>query len=134
MNRFKNALYRFMAGRYGNDTLNNCILTLIIVLMLLNMFWWKNGIVVVVVWALLMLNIFRSYSRNIYKRRMENTKFLALVKPVTKRFSLAKKQKQDKEHRYFICPSCSQNVRVPKGKGKIVIKCPKCGNKFERKS
>lgn len=134
MNKFKNALYRFMSGRYGNDSLNNFIMLSAIVLMLLNAFWWKNGIVYTVVWALLILNIFRSYSRNIYKRRMENSKFQTLVKPITKRFGLAKKQKTDKEHRYFICPSCSQNVRVPRGKGKIVITCPKCGNKFERKS
>lgn len=134
MNKFKNALYRFMSGRYGNDSLNNFIMLSAIVLMLLNAFWWKNGIVYTVVWALLILNIFRSYSRNIYKRRMENSKFQTLVKPITKRFGLAKKQKTDKEHRYFICPSCSQNVRVPRGKGKIVITCPKCGHKFERKS
>lgn len=134
MNKFKNALYRFMSGRYGNDSLNNLIIFSALVLMLLNAFWWKNGIIYIVVWALLIVNIFRSYSRNIYKRRMENAKFLALVKPITKRFGLAKKQKTDKEHRYFICPSCSQNVRVPRGKGKIVITCPKCGNKFERKS
>lgn len=134
MNKLKNALYRFMSGRYGNDSLNNFIMFSALVLMLLNAFWWKNGIVYTVVWALLILNIFRSYSRNIYKRRMENSKFLTLVKPITKRFGLAKKQKTDKEHRYFICPSCSQNVRVPRGKGKIVITCPKCGNKFERKS
>lgn len=134
MNKFKNALYRFMSGRYGNDSLNNFIMISALVFMLLNAFWWKNGIVYTVVWALLILNIFRSYSRNIYKRRMENSKFQTLVKPITKRFGLAKKQKTDKEHRYFICPSCSQNVRVPRGKGKIVITCPKCGNKFERKS
>lgn len=134
MNKFKNALYRFMSGRYGNDSLNNLIIFSVLVLMLLNAFWWKNGIIYIVIWALLIVNIFRSYSRNIYKRRMENAKFLTFVKPITKRFGLAKKQKTDKEHRYFICPSCSQNVRVPRGKGKIVITCPKCGNKFERKS
>lgn len=134
MSKFKSALYRFMSGRYGNDSLNNFIMISALVFMLLNAFWWKNGIVYTVVWALLILNIFRSYSRNIYKRRMENSKFQTLVKPITKRFGLAKKQKTDKEHRYFICPSCSQNVRVPRGKGKIVITCPKCGNKFERKS
>lgn len=134
MNKIKNALYRFMAGRYGNDALNNFIIICALIVLILNTFWWKNGIVYIVLWALLLLNIYRSYSRNIYKRRMENSKFLDLVKPITKRFTLAKKQKQDKDHRYFICPSCSQSVRVPKGKGKIVITCPKCSHKFERKS
>ncbi len=134
MNRVKSALYRFMAGRYGNDTLNNTLMVIVLALLLLNNFVFKNGIVYVVVWVVLLLQIFRMYSRNIAKRRHENEVFCNMIRPFRKRVKLAQNQTKDKEHRYFICPSCSQNVRVPRGKGKIVITCPKCHNKFERKS
>lgn len=134
MNKIKSALYRFMAGRYGNDALNNCLMAMVFILLLLNSFVFKNGIVYVVIWFVLILQIFRTYSRNIYKRRKENEAFLKLIRPFRKRVKLVQNQTKDKEHRYFICPQCSQSVRVPKGKGKIVITCPKCHNKFERKS
>ena len=134
MNKLKSALYRFMYGRYGGDQLNTFILVLTAIVMLLNIFLFKNGIVSVVIWVMLILNIYRCYSRNIYKRRSENQKFLNLIAPFTKRKNLAKKQSQDKDHKYFICPSCKQNIRVPKGRGKITITCPSCQTKFDKRS
>ena len=41
---------------------------------------------------------------------------------------------KDREHRYFDCPKCRQPVRVPRGKGKIMITCPKCKERFQRKT
>ena len=134
MEKLKNKLYKFMYGRYGNDQLNMFLLGLAVVLALINSFFFKNTIVNILVWILLFVEIFRTYSRNIYQRRVENNKFLNLVAPIRKRYSLAKKQSQDKEHKYFICPNCKQSVRVPKGRGKITITCPKCHTKFDRKS
>lgn len=134
MNKLKSVLYRFMYGRYGNDQLSSFILGIVFILMILNIFLFKNGIVSIVIWFLLILNIFRIYSRNIYKRRGENAKFLKLVAPINKRRSLVKKQSQDKEHKYFVCPDCKQSIRVPKGKGKITITCPSCKSKFDRRS
>lgn len=133
-NTIKQSLYRFMYGRYGTDSLNTFILSSALVLALLNMFFFDNGIVNVSVTIILFIYIFRSYSRNIYKRRSENDKFMQLIRPFRKRANLAKKQAKDKDHRYFVCPGCKQNVRVPKGRGKIVITCPTCREKFERKS
>ena len=74
-------------------------------------------------YILMGIAIFRCLSRNIYKRYRENLRFLMLLD----RF-------KDKEHRYFICPKCRQPVRVPKGKGKISITCPKCSEKFIKKT
>ena len=65
------------------------------------------------------LAIFRSLSRNVYKRYEENRKFLMFWQKL-----------KDKDHRYYNCPRCHQQVRVPKGKGKISITCPKCQEKF----
>ena len=40
----------------------------------------------------------------------------------------------DKEHKYFTCPNCRTVCRVPRGKGKIIITCPKCGGSIHGKS
>lgn len=42
--------------------------------------------------------------------------------------------RSDKEHRIFRCPNCDQRVRVPRGRGKIEITCPRCGHKFIKRS
>ena len=80
-----------------------------------------------VFWALsyilMILSIFRMLSRNTYKRYQENRKFLQIFDRL-----------KDREHRYFDCPKCRQMVRVPKGKGKIAISCPRCREKFIRKT
>jgi len=67
--------------------------------------------------------IFRSFSRKTYLRYQENRKFLMLLDQI-----------KDREHRYYDCPRCRQPVRVPRGKGKIAITCPKCREKFVKKT
>ena len=67
--------------------------------------------------------IFRMLSRNTYKRYQENRKYLRFVERL-----------KDRDHRYYDCPRCRQPVRVPKGKGKIAITCPKCKEKFIKKT
>ena len=117
---------RFMMGRYGTDKLNIALLTVGLVVSLVCMFIKAplvNLILTVISYAFLFTVIFRSLSRNTYKRYQENRKYLMLLE----RF-------KDKEHRYFDCPKCRQQVRVPRGKGKIAITCPKCREKFIRKT
>ena len=130
MNKFQNALYRFMSGRYGSDQLNNFLL----ILLILNLFVIRNPYLATIIWIILIINIFRTYSRNIYKRRAENDKFLSLIQPVKKRINIIKSNKNDKMHKYFLCPNCKQTVRVPRGRGQITITCPKCKQKFDKKS
>lgn len=139
MNRFRN----FMYGRYGMDQLNIFIWAVTIVLIIasgiLRMFesvpQFVHIILSAVCWILLILNIFRSFSRKIPARQKENYAFLKAWRPVAAFFKRLFVPRPDrKTHRYFKCPTCSQKVRVPKGKGKIAIKCPKCGNKFIRKT
>ena len=134
MNKFQNALYRFMAGRYGSDQFNMFLLILAIVLMILNLFFIRNSFLSTFVWLILIYNLFRTYSRNIYKRKAENDKYLSLIQPIKKRTNIIKKNREDHEHKYFLCPQCKQTVRVPKGRGKITITCPKCNHKFDKKS
>ena len=119
-------LRQFMMGRYGNDKLNMVILGGGLVVSLLSLFIHfmpVNLALVVLSYALMGWAIFRTFSRNTYKRYQENRKYLMLVQRL-----------KDREHRYFDCPRCHQQVRVPRGKGKIAISCPKCREKFIKKT
>jgi len=129
----RNALQRFMYGRYGNDTLNNFLLVLFLVLYVLyaiTSFYLFNLLsTVVLVWE-----VFRMLSRNLAKRRAENAKFNELAAPVIKWWRLRRTIRRDKDHVYFKCPSCAQQLRVPRGKGKITVTCRSCGAVFQEKS
>ena len=117
---------QFMMGRYGNDKLNMVILGGGLVVSLLSMFIHfmpVNLALVVLSYVMMGWAIFRTFSRNTYKRYQENRKYLMLVQRL-----------KDREHRYFDCPRCHQQVRVPRGKRKIAISCPKCKEKFIKKT
>ena len=116
----------FMAGRYGTDRLNMVILTAGLVVCLVSAFIkapMVNLLLTAISYALMIWAIFRSFSRQTYKRYQENRKFLQFFDRL-----------KDRDHRYFDCPKCRQVVRVPRGKGKIAITCPKCREKFVRKT
>ena len=129
----RNALARFMYGRYGQDQLNLCLLVSYLLLYLVYVFtrfiplYWLS-------WALLCWTLFRMLSRNAPRRRAENAKFLELIGPVQRGFHLRRTIYKDKEHCYFKCPHCGQQLRVPRGKGKITVTCRACGASFEEKS
>ena len=111
-------LQRFMYGRYGHDKLNRVILTTGVVISVFSIFVsarWLDLILMLGAYAMLVWSLYRCFSRNHYKRYQENRKYLLMVD----RF-------KDKQNRYFDCPKCRQTVRVPRGKGKIAITCPKC--------
>ena len=137
--RLRNGLSRFMYGRNGADQLGLCIIWTAIVLDLISMLVKKNGIIssiislattVMVLWAL-----FRVFSRNLEKRRAEHAAFLQKIWwPIKRKLSSGKQQRMDKEHKYFTCPNCKTVCRVPAGKGKIVITCPKCRHEIRGKS
>lgn len=119
-------LRSFMAGRYGTDRLNMAILTIGLVASLLSViirFPPVNLVLFILSYGMMFWAIFRTLSRNTYKRYQENRKFLQMSGRL-----------KDREHRYFDCPKCRQMVRVPRGKGKISITCPRCREKFVKKT
>lgn len=122
---FSAGLRRFMIGRYGTDKLNTTILMAGLILCLIGMFMPPpvNLIFALLSYGLMIWSLVRSFSRNTYKRYRENQKFLAFLDRL-----------KDRQHRYFSCPKCRQSVRVPRGKGKIAITCPRCKEKFIKKS
>lgn len=130
-------LARFMAGRNGNDQLNMFLLVLDIVLLLLASIFSKSigGLLYPIAIALLGLTYFRMLSRNVYKRREENGKYLRWQYKVQTALRLRKERwVQRREYKFFSCPSCRASLRVPRGRGKIKIVCRKCGTSFFGKS
>ena len=126
MERIKQWLRRFMMGRYGTDKLSMTILTAGVIASILSIFMPVAGIkmlLTLAAYGLMIWAIFRMLSRNTYRRYQETRRFLQFVDGI-----------RDREHRYYNCPNCHQRVRVPRGKGKISISCPKCREKFIRKT
>ena len=124
---------RIMSGRYGFDQLNGflCILSLILVVLGA----WLSGFLYWLGLALLLWCYYRIFSRNIQKRYAENMKYLSLQNQVKDWFARQKLRfDQRKVYRYFKCPHCRQSIRVPRGRGRISITCPKCGTSFIKKS
>lgn len=124
--KFRMKMQRFMNGRYGSDKLNLLLIGIGFVFCIAAMFVKYIPVrlaFAVVSYVFLFWSIFRCLSRKTYKRYQENRKYLMLIQRI-----------KDREHRYFDCPRCKQQVRVPRKKGKISITCPKCREKFIRKT
>ena len=121
------------SGRYGNDQLNMALLVLYLALYLVyfltgfDPLYWIS-------FAVILFALFRLLSRNPARRRAENAKFLKVAGPAIQWFRLRRTIPRDKEHCYFKCPNCGQQLRVPRGKGKITVTCRSCGAVFEEKS
>lgn len=131
-------LAKFMYGRYGTDRLNMFLLIVLIVCAGLNLFV-RNGYFSIVMssWEtlLIVLIYYRMFSRNIQKRYAENQKYLSLENKVKRFFGRTKYiQEQRKDFHIYTCPQCRQKIRIPKRKGKISVRCPKCGAEFVKKS
>jgi len=119
-------LRNFMVGRYGTDKLNMVILSAGLAVCLVSAFVDSvkvNLLLTAVSYGLMIWALYRSFSRQTYKRYQENRKFLQFFDRL-----------KDRQHRYYDCPKCRQVVRVPRGKGKIAITCPKCRERFVKKT
>ena len=125
-----NWLRKIMYGRYGGDQLNNALMVLFLVLYLLSGLL-RNRLLRVLALAVLLWSFYRLMSRKIDKRRAENAHFIELARPVLERIRAHRCRSRDKDHIYFKCPSCGQQLRAPKGLGKISITCRNCGATFE---
>jgi DNA-directed RNA polymerase subunit RPC12/RpoP len=123
-----------MTGRYGADQLS---LALLVMAVVLSITVRLIGIpyLSLIVYIPLGLCIFRMLSKNIKRRSMENYKFYMLTSRVRRWFGkIQRRMAESKTHRFFKCPDCKAELRLPKGKGKIVITCPKCRHEFMRKT
>ncbi len=133
LNKLMYKFMNFMRGRYGNDALNQALIFACCGLFILNIFT-RNKYVALVAYVLWLTSLYRMFSKKIYKRQQENAAYEKLVEPITKQVTVMKKQKADPMNKYYRCPTCSQIVRVPKGRGRIEIRCPKCQSRFEKRT
>ena len=126
-------IQRFMWGRYGNDRFNQFLMIVALVCIVISMFggslFYLLGI------GLMVYAYFRMFSRNTGKRAAENQWYLRKEMKV-RGFLLSQKKAfaQRKEYHIYKCPNCKQKLRVPRGRGRIAIRCRKCGTEFIKKS
>ncbi len=127
-------LQRVMIGRYGPDQLYFALfITAVIFSILAGITGFS--LLTVVSYVLLIYAMFRMLSRNITRRRAENDRFLRVWWPIKIWFkNRLTRVKSGRTHRFFKCPGCRNVLRVPRGKGRIQITCPKCGQRFEKKT
>lgn len=132
MGRFR----RFMYGRYGVDKFGIHMLWACVAMNVISMFLPRSisMYVMFVVDAVLLYQLYRTFSKNIVKRSIENTKYLTFLTRIKRTFRVMKLNLKDGQYHYFLCPECAQMVRVPRGRGKVEIHCPNCRKSFERKA
>ncbi len=129
--------YRFqswMAGRNGADTLSRDLNILALVLMFVDLF---THIYVLYILGFLIFCVafYRTFSRNLARRSAENAKYMSKKRGILRWFSTRRQELVTRrQYRYYSCSICKQRLRVPRGKGKIEITCPKCANHFIKKT
>lgn len=133
-NNWKNKMMQFMQGRYGADQMGQMLSAVSMVFLIISLFsrnqaWFLLAVIGIV------YNYFRMFSKNISKRYAENQKYLKMTAGIRRRLASWKSQlAQRKIYHIYRCPGCKQKIRVPRGHGKIEIRCPKCNTRFVKKS
>ena len=133
LQRFNARVSRLMMGRYGIDELGSLLLISGIVMSLLSLirplFWLAIPAFFIIAWS-----YFRCFSKNIGKRQSELSKYWGIKNRIRSRLEFLKKKRRDKTHKSYRCKLCKTVLRVPKGRGKIQITCPKCKNRMIKKT
>ena len=141
MDRIKNwfrslgsKMQSFMYGRYGFDELSQFLSRIALVSIIAGLFV-SPGFFCTIAMVLYIVVMLRTYSRNSVKRQQELAAYYRMIAPMRNWCSLQKRKfSERKTHRYYKCSQCKTSLRVPKGKGKIKIRCPKCGAEIVKKS
>lgn len=129
-----NWLKRLMSGRYGGDQLSIALLIFSLILTLLSNIT-RIPYISLIGFIPLAIGLFRTFSKNISKRSMENYKFAMLISPIYAKYNRLKRRAKDsKTNKFFKCPNCKTKLRVPRGKGKIIITCPRCKTRLTKKT
>lgn len=129
-----NWLKKQMIGRYGYDQLSITLLGVSFLLIIMaELTGWRE--LTFLSYLPLGVCIYRTLSKQIEKRRLENYKFMIRVSPLYSFYNEKRRYIKDlKRYKYFKCPDCKQKLRVPRGKGKVIITCSKCHIEFTKKT
>ncbi len=123
-----------MYGRYGIDSFGKFTVAMAFILIILSNLT-DSGLLSMLSWGCLFYAYFRMFSKNIYKRAAENQLFMTKTYKIRCWFAKQKNMfAQRKTHHIYKCPTCKQKIRIPRGKGRIEIRCPKCSTKFIKNS
>lgn len=130
MNRFRN----FMIGRYGFDQFTRALVIFSLFLSVITTLLRMNGLVFIA-YIPFFYALYRAFSRNIQRRSQENMAYMRFFSNMKNKLNHLKLWLVGtKTHKYYSCSKCKQTIRVPRGKGKIVITCPKCKTEFVRRT
>lgn len=123
-----------MQGRYGVDNLSRFLSVFLLIFIILSLFIRIpfSGLISLI---LLVVLYWRMFSRNIQKRYAENQKFLQIQYKIRGFFTgFRNGMSQARDYHIYKCPRCNQKIRIPRGKGHIMVRCPRCGYEFHKKS
>ena len=133
----RNFFSQFFQGRYGSygmDKLTRFLLVLSVIALIVSLFT-PLGLLYYVAFALLIYSYFRLLSKNITKRYKENESFLRIEQRIKLHIGRTKSRIQQlKNYHIYVCPKCKQKIRIPRGKGTIMVRCPKCRTEFKKKA
>ncbi len=130
----RDKIYRFMQGRYGTDDFYKFLFWIALIGIVINWFF-KSQLLSFAVTLILVYAMYRVLSKNHSARYAENQRYLQATAKIRYWFDQQKKLMEERKyHHIYTCPKCRQKIRIPKGKGKIMIRCPKCHHEFQKRS
>lgn len=137
----KQKIINFLRNIYGLDELNIAIMVCTFIIMIIDLIlaygfkiYFLSSIFSIFNWILLIIFTFRFFSKEHFKRSRANQVYLDKSLPIRSHLKNIKLNLKDRQNKYFVCKECHKNVRVPRHKGNIIITCPNCRNKFEKRT
>ena len=130
----KEKLIRFMYGRYGVDSFGKFLLVIGLITLFLS--GSEDRLIFILIsWMILIYEYYRMFSKDIYRRSAENQWYLNKTAKLRNFFYRQKNlMMQRRTHHIYKCPYCRQKIRIPRGKGRVEIRCPRCSTTFIKKS
>ena len=129
---WKTKIQRFMMNRYGPDELYKFLFELYIILIIMNLFINSKVLTILELFVVIIM-LYRFFSKNISKRRKENNQFLKVKKQGLKPFRNIKRNYQDRDYYvYKKCHQCKSTLKLPlpPKRGIQHVKCPTCKNRI----